>query len=486
MVSRRVAAIGAMAAMTLSICGSPAASGASSPEPTLRLRLGTAEHAGGPNDSPVLHEFAERVAELSGGQVQVKLEWGLADDTNDYEQKIIGMVRDGALDLGWTGTRAFDVLGVDSFEALQAPFLIDSNELLRQVMATSMPEQMLAGLDALGLEGLGAYPDNLRHPVGYHKPFVSLADFAGARIRVPTSDVSDAIYSALGSTPLHLNGVAFDEALSQGTLDGIDFAVIAAPNLAGAWATSNVVLYPRVSVMFLSAGVAAGMSADHLALLRTAAADALRSSMTALPAVDSAVKFCEGGGRVATATQTDLAAMKAATMSVTAGMRQVPQTNALIDQIEALKGSLSATEGAEVPAGCDQGAAPSIDPAGITAGTYVATASSEDAQRTGIPDECATQHGGLDLRLVIGSGLYSLFGSCDTVDEQKVDQGTYTSAAGTVEMSPTCCPGQSTVYSWKLADGGLTLAVIDESKSPPGDIPFNHFLYEHRWVAATH
>ena len=49
-------------------------------------------------------------------------------------------------------------------------------------------------------------------------------------------------------------------------------------------------------------------------------------------------------------------------------------------------------------------------------------------------------------------------------------------------MGPRCCPGQSTVYSWTLEDGKLTLAVVDESNSPPGDITHNHFLYEHEWT----
>ncbi len=478
------------AAVVMTGALSAAVLGAGSTPPVITLRLGTAEHAGGPNDSPVLHQFAKRVEELSGGGLRVELRWALADDTNDYEQKIIGMVQRGDLELGWSGARAFDVLGVTSFQALQAPFLITSNDLLRQVMASTMPEQMLAGLAPLGLIGLGAYPDHLRHPISYHKPFVSLADFEGTTFRVPRSNASDAIYTALGSTPVHLNGVPFDTALSQDTLDGIDYALIAAPNLVPAWITSNLVLYPRVSVIFLSADVVNTLASGQLDVLRLAAAEAFESSLAALPEVDSAERFCQGGGRVAVATQEDLAAMARATAWVTAEMEKDPQTKAFIDQMEALKASVAAPAAPHVPAGCVQEVAQSTpelagDRAGIPAGTYTTTATAEDAQRTGVPDVCATQHGGAALTLLVGNGLYSLFESCDTVAQQKVDRGTYSSTADTVDMGPDCCPGQSTVYSWTLVDHVLTLAVIDETNSPPGDVPFNHFLFEHRWAAVS-
>src|SRR4051794_2110587 len=243
-----LAALISALAMMLAVGGNTLATATASP--VITLTLGTAEHEGGPNDSPVLHQFAQRVAELSGGSMRIELLFARADDTNDYEQKVIGMVRDGALDLGWSASRAFDVLGVDSFQALQAPFLISSNDLLRGVMASSIPVQMLAGLAGAGLVGLGAYPDQLRHPISYHRPMRSLADFAGTTFRVPRSNASDAIYEALGSKPVHLNGVDFDLALSRGDLDGIDYAMIAAPNRPDSWITSNLVLYPRVSILF--------------------------------------------------------------------------------------------------------------------------------------------------------------------------------------------------------------------------------------------
>ena len=39
---------------------------------------------------------------------------------------MIGDVEAGKADLGWAGSRAFDSVGVPSFDALHAPLLIDS------------------------------------------------------------------------------------------------------------------------------------------------------------------------------------------------------------------------------------------------------------------------------------------------------------------------------------------------------------------------
>ena len=43
----------------------------------------------------------------------------------------------GQVDLGWSGTRVFDTMGVTSFQALHAPMLIDSYALQHAVIAST-------------------------------------------------------------------------------------------------------------------------------------------------------------------------------------------------------------------------------------------------------------------------------------------------------------------------------------------------------------
>ena len=63
-------------------------------------------------------------------------------------------------------TRAFDEVGVTSFQPLAAPLLIDSAELERRVLRDDLSRRALAGLERLGLVGLGMLPTELRRPIG--------------------------------------------------------------------------------------------------------------------------------------------------------------------------------------------------------------------------------------------------------------------------------------------------------------------------------
>jgi TRAP-type C4-dicarboxylate transport system substrate-binding protein len=76
--------------------------------------------------TPAVEYFVQRVRELSGGRIRIDVidRWG--DFSPDAEQQVVRAVSTGAVDLGWSGTRVFDTLGVNGFQALTAPMLIDS------------------------------------------------------------------------------------------------------------------------------------------------------------------------------------------------------------------------------------------------------------------------------------------------------------------------------------------------------------------------
>src|SRR6188472_1460076 len=79
------------------------------------LRLGTLDPEHRP-DAPVVKRFAQRVQELTDGEVQVEIVWQAAGAPTDFEQVLVRMVQAGDLDLGWVGSRAFDVLGVPTLQ----------------------------------------------------------------------------------------------------------------------------------------------------------------------------------------------------------------------------------------------------------------------------------------------------------------------------------------------------------------------------------
>ena len=91
----------------------------------------------------------------------------------------------GEVDLGWVGTRVFDRLGVKSFQALTAPMLIDSYALQNAVIEGGITEEMMQGLDDLGVAGLGVLPDGLRKPIGVDGPILGPADWQGQSPSAP-------------------------------------------------------------------------------------------------------------------------------------------------------------------------------------------------------------------------------------------------------------------------------------------------------------
>ena len=85
-----------------------------------------------------LDGFTRNVWRLSHGtiRIDVKYRWRLGQVK--AETGLIGDVRTGKADLGVVGSRAWDSAGVNSFDALTAPLLIDSYALQDRVLRSPM------------------------------------------------------------------------------------------------------------------------------------------------------------------------------------------------------------------------------------------------------------------------------------------------------------------------------------------------------------
>src|SRR5215471_9598233 len=153
--------------------------------------------ADGEADTSNAQPFADAVRNLSHGTLQIKIEGDWRPTDPNYETGLIKDVRTGKAQLGITASRAFDTVGIDSFQALQAPFLIDSYPLERKVLDSGIPGQMLAGLTRHGLAGLAVLPGPLRRPLGFTKPLVAASSYRGARIVIRPSQVTADIFRAL-------------------------------------------------------------------------------------------------------------------------------------------------------------------------------------------------------------------------------------------------------------------------------------------------
>ena len=153
---RQLLASGMAAGLTACSGGAPR-NKAGGPPPPVTVTLGNPDRQRVSPGHPGHHLLRPAGAPALGGQMNIRILW-LVTPADNFEQATAALVKDGRVDLGWIGARAWDTLGVRSFQALQAPFLIDSYPLLHAVLRSPMASHMLAGLDQAGFARPGAVP----------------------------------------------------------------------------------------------------------------------------------------------------------------------------------------------------------------------------------------------------------------------------------------------------------------------------------------
>jgi TRAP-type C4-dicarboxylate transport system substrate-binding protein len=327
--------------------------------------------------TPAVAYFVDRVDELSGGKLRIEMLHEFGDFAADAEEQVVRAVSNGDVELGWTGARVFDTLGLNSFRALTAPMLIDSYALEQAVLESEIPREMLEGLDELAVTGLGVLADGLRKPIAVEKPLLGPADWQGITFQAFRSEAQAAAIRALGATPTDVFGPALDNGLATGGIQGFEKSLhIYRMNLmesAAPYVTANVNLWPQMDILLANPGHVAGLDETQRAWLRQAAADAAAHSVGL---VDRDARIladaCASGARFANAAEADLAALRQAFIPVYGELERDPETESFIERIEELKRSTTSEPALAIPAGCT-GAAP----APVTSGEADEVAASE-------------------------------------------------------------------------------------------------------------
>jgi TRAP-type transport system periplasmic protein len=373
-----LAAIAAVAATACSIANDAGDDKAGGAGPPVELRL--ANTGADIAQTPAVKYFVERVDELSGSQVHIKVvnEW--AQFAPDAEQQVVNDVAAADVDLGWVGSRVFDTLGVESFQALTAPMLIDSYALENAVIESGMTEEMMEGLDELGVRGLAVLADALRRPMGVDAPILTQADWRGTSFGTLKSDGQVEAIRALGGDPVEIFGPHRRDALDDGTLQGFEFGLWLYTDpmwsSRAPYVTANVHLWPQMDVVLANPGRLDELTAKQRGWLDQAARDAARRSAALADNDAKALDVaCEGGARFAEASQADLVALRERFQPVYAKLRRDSTTKAFIDRIRALKQSTPAEAGLSIPSECTGTAPdrPSVDattPPWYLNGTY--------------------------------------------------------------------------------------------------------------------
>jgi TRAP-type C4-dicarboxylate transport system substrate-binding protein len=423
------------------------------------------------NSEPeVLQVFAEKVRDLSSGTLRISLEnnWGQGRRGN-AEVNLIRDLHAGKADLGWAGSRAFDLVGDRAFGPLHAPMMIDSYALeLKVLQDEGVVRPMLESLDPLGLQGVGVLPGPLRRPLATRR-LGAPADWSGMRIGHAGGEQIARSLRALGARPRII--------VSSGEFAGFDGVESHITSIAGngyhheaPYLSGNFVLWPRPLVLFAGDSV----TRAQLALLR-------RAARAAAPAVVDDLRdsdeerlgvICRQDLKLSFASTGALAQMRQALRPVYASLERGAATRKTLARIERIASTLG--EPSETVS-CDQQAPPSA--AAIPDGTYKVTVTPRDALRAGIaPDDPVVRAGVMHVTLKLQGGNFVLQNDKDPDGWE----GTYSVYRDRVTV--TGIDGSELTARWLFGHGRLRFEDISEPPRP-GDPPYVRVTWgSHPWT----
>jgi TRAP-type C4-dicarboxylate transport system substrate-binding protein len=367
--SRRsaVAALTAAALLCLAGCGSdepPASPDEKSSAVTLRIATYDDREVSG---GRLVDHFVEAVTDLDAS-ITMEATYQAAPN----EQATIELVQAGDADLVLVASRAWDLVGVDSLRAINAPFLIDSTELLNQVVAGDEATTMMKGLSTAKMTGLAMLPEALRHPFGTEASPLGPDDYDGRTLRSPHSKTTWGLLSSLGATPLFEN-------------DGYTMAESQFEQAPAPQGTGNVTFYAKADVIAIRDTAMEKLSAAQQDALREAAETTRDWAIRTFDDdAAAAAKYCEQGGKIVAATPAHLAALEDAAAPVMAELEKDPATAKIITAIETLKSGIT------VPApitGCTATTATGKE--SLLNGTYRSVVTLEALERAGVTDPAA-------------------------------------------------------------------------------------------------
>jgi TRAP-type C4-dicarboxylate transport system substrate-binding protein len=300
------------------------------------LTLATHEEEGENGDL----DFAAAVRRLSQGSMRIDVRRGWRAGDAEHERDTIGDVRTGSVDLAVVGVRSFDEVGVRSFQALLAPFLVDSTGLERRVLESPIADRMLSGVERIGLVGISLVPGAMRLPLGVTRVLLRPDDYRGARIGVRPGGVAAATFRALGARP-----VPYVEGSVAG-LDGAELDVWTigsnSYDTKARALTTNVVLWPRTQAIVIRRSLFDGLTPAQRAILREAGRATiapLQARLQRLAAPALAAICRDRTTRLVRATASDLAALRTAVRPVYAQLERTAATKRFISQIAAMRDS---------------------------------------------------------------------------------------------------------------------------------------------------
>lgn len=338
--SRRVMALASVAALVAMVpaCGAPKAPDTVTDNPTV-FTIATATSANRPGAAQIEH-FAREVDFLthdSSLRIETRLQ-AAGDDTEAWNQAVIQLVQAGDVDMALIPTRTWEGEGVTAFSALSAPFLVTSDDVLKKVVAPAFADPLLAGLEPLGLIGLGLLPEGQRLLFSFGEAIDEPGDLVGKVVRAPRSQTTDEVMESFGAVPKPLPGSLFTEALAKNSVAATETSFARAGGLAKPTTVAgNLLLYPKINTLVINRDLWNGLPEEERRTLQQAAEATRAWATAAMPATAAeAIAYCERGGTIVTAPAEGIAEFKAAAAPTIARLEKDPASKGFMAKIRSL------------------------------------------------------------------------------------------------------------------------------------------------------
>jgi TRAP-type C4-dicarboxylate transport system substrate-binding protein len=281
------------------------------------------------------------VERLSGGSIRIEArgDWRLGEV--EAERGTLEDVRTGKVDLARIPTRAWDTFGVDDFQALEAPLLVDSLVLQEKVLMGALGATMLEGVRAAGVEPVALLPGSPRRPVGVTRDLLAPADYRGARIGLRPSAIHELTMRTLGA---RVEPMAAEQSLDR--LDGTesDFLTLdfSRYDQQARSMTANVVLWPRAVAIVMNRDAWERLGDEQRAVLTKAAQAAVGDFMhrERINERGGPEATCRGEFSLVRARPGAVAALRRAVAPVYSRLERDAATRQAIAQIREIKATL--------------------------------------------------------------------------------------------------------------------------------------------------
>jgi TRAP-type C4-dicarboxylate transport system substrate-binding protein len=306
-----------------------------------------------------VREWADAVQRLSHGSLRIVIKNDWRRNEADPENDTIADIRTGKVSLASIPVRAYDTIGVNSFQGLLAPFLIDSYALEEKVLASHLPAQALSGIKPLGVRGIALLPGPLQHILSVGTPTLAPPDYRSQAIGIHRSELAASTFRALGTTSVDLTPDA--DLLRLGGIEG-DLVTLVAGRLntitADETLPSNVSFWPSAVSIVMNDKAFAALTHTQRKALEAAGRSALGPSMQRLTHDEhtALAVMCRGAGQrghlaFLSATPSNLAALRRAVDPVYRRLDEDDATREVIAKVDAIKKHVIRPPAPDCPAG---------------------------------------------------------------------------------------------------------------------------------------